>query len=233
MGEVRVMEKAYHILVIEDDRSMAEEIARLLSGWRYQVSLMQDFTQIVEEATMINPQIILLDINLPYFDGFYWCKRLREVTKVPIIFLSSRESSMDVVMAMNNGGDDYIQKPFDSSVLIAKLQAMLRRTYEMDTKENKVLLYKGMKLHIEEMTLSYQEQVIELTKNEFRILKLLLEHKGEIVSRSEMMKRLWDDEIYVNENTLTVNVNRLRSRLEEMGLHDVIATKKGIGYSIS
>lgn len=206
MGEVRVMEKAYHILVIEDDRSMAEEIARLLSGWRYQVSLMQDFTQIVEEATMINPQII---------------------------FLSSRESSMDVVMAMNNGGDDYIQKPFDSSVLIAKLQAMLRRTYEMDTKENKVLLYKGMKLHIEEMTLSYQEQVIELTKNEFRILKLLLEHKGEIVSRSEMMKRLWDDEIYVNENTLTVNVNRLRSRLEEMGLHDVIATKKGIGYSIS
>lgn len=233
MGEVRVMEKAYHILVIEDDRSMAEEIARLLSGWRYQVSLMQDFTQIVEEATMINPQIILLDINLPYFDGFYWCKRLREVTKVPIIFLSSRESSMDVVMAMNNGGDDYIQKPFDSSVLIAKLQAMLRRTYEMDTKENKVLLYKGMKLHIEEMTLAYQEQVIELTKNEFRILKLLLEHKGEIVSRSEMMKRLWDDEIYVNENTLTVNVNRLRSRLEEMGLHDVIATKKGIGYSIS
>ena len=227
------MEKEYHILVIEDDRPMAEEIARLLSGWRYQVSLVQDFTQIVEEADTLNPQIILLDINLPYFDGFYWCKKLREVTKVPIIFLSSRESSMDVVMAMNNGGDDYIQKPFDSNVLIAKLQAMLRRTYEMNTKESKILLYKGMQLHIEEMTLSYNEQTIELTKNEFRILKLLLEHKGEIVSRNEMMKRLWDDEIYVNENTLTVNVNRLRSRLEEMGLHDVIATKKGIGYSIS
>lgn len=227
------MEKAYHILVIEDDRPMAEEIARLLSGWRYQVSLVQDFTQIVEETASLNPQIILLDINLPYFDGFYWCKKLREVTKVPIIFLSSRESSMDVVMAMNNGGDDYIQKPFDSNVLIAKLQAMLRRTYEMDTKESKILLYKGMQLHIEEMTLSYNEQMIELTKNEFRILKLLLERKGEIVSRNEMMKRLWDDEIYVNENTLTVNVNRLRSRLEEMGLHDVIATKKGIGYSIS
>lgn len=227
------MEKEYHILVIEDDRPMAEEIARLLSGWRYQVSLVQDFTQIVEEAATLNPQIILLDINLPYFDGFYWCKKLREVTKVPIIFLSSRESSMDVVMAMNNGGDDYIQKPFDSNVLIAKLQAMLRRTYEIDTKESKILLYKGMKLHIEEMTLSYKEQMIELTKNEFRILKLLLEHKGEIVSRNEMMKCLWDDEIYVNENTLTVNVNRLRSRLEEMGLHDVIATKKRIGYSIS
>ena len=227
------MEKEYHILVIEDDRPMAEEIARLLSGWRYQVSLVQDFTQIVEETASLNPQIILLDINLPYFDGFYWCKKLREVTKVPIIFLSSRESSMDVVMAMNNGGDDYIQKPFDSNVLIAKLQAMLRRTYEMNTKESKILLYKGMQLHIEEMTLSYKEQMIELTKNEFRILKLLLEHKGEIVSRNEMMKRLWDDEIYVNENTLTVNVNRLRSRLEEMGLHDVIATKKGIGYSIS
>lgn len=227
------MEKEYHILVIEDDRPMAEEIARLLSGWRYQVSLVQDFTQIVEEAVTLNPQIILLDINLPYFDGFYWCKKLREVTKVPIIFLSSREGSMDVVMAMNNGGDDYIQKPFDSNVLIAKLQAMLRRTYEMNTKESKILLYKGMQLHIEEMTLSYKEQMIELTKNEFRILKLLLEHKGEIVSRNEMMKRLWDDEIYVNENTLTVNVNRLRSRLEEMGLHDVIATKKGIGYSIS
>ena len=227
------MEKEYHILVIEDDRPMAEEIARLLSGWRYQVSLVQDFTQIVEETASLNPQIILLDINLPYFDGFYWCKKLREVTKVPIIFLSSREGSMDVVMAMNNGGDDYIQKPFDSNVLIAKLQAMLRRTYEMNTKESKILLYKGMQLHIEEMTLSYKEQMIELTKNEFRILKLLLEHKGEIVSRNEMMKRLWDDEIYVNENTLTVNVNRLRSRLEEMGLHDVIATKKGIGYSIS
>ena len=227
------MEKAYHILVIEDDRPMAEEIARLLSGWRYQVSLVQDFTQIVEETASLNPQIILLDINLPYFDGFYWCKKLREVTKVPIIFLSSRESSMDVVMAMNNGGDDYIQKPFDSNVLIAKLQAMLRRTYEIDTKESKILLYKGMQLHIEEMTLSYKDQTIDLTKNEFRILKLLLEHKGDIVSRNEMMKRLWDDEIYVNENTLTVNVNRLRSRLEEMGLHDVIATKKGIGYSIS
>lgn len=227
------MEKEYHILVIEDDRPMAEEIARLLSGWRYQVSLVQDFTQIVEETASLNPQIILLDINLPYFDGFYWCKKLREVTKVPIIFLSSRESSMDVVMAMNNGGDDYIQKPFDSNVLIAKLQAMLRRTYEMNTKESKILLYKGMQLHIEEMTLSYKDQTIDLTKNEFRILKLLLERKGDIVSRNEMMKRLWDDEIYVNENTLTVNVNRLRSRLEEMGLHDVIATKKGIGYSIS
>ncbi len=223
----------YQILIIEDDRLMAEELRRLLSGWNYQVSLIHDFTQILEETMQIQPQVILLDINLPYFDGFYWCKRLREITKVPIIFLSSRESSMDIVMAMNSGGDDYIQKPFDSNVLVAKLQAIVRRSYEITSIESLCMTYKGMKLHLEEMTLTYNNEVLELTKNEFKILKLLLENKGQVVSRNEMMKALWDEEVYVNENTLTVNVNRLRIRLEEVGLHDMITTKKGIGYSLA
>lgn len=226
------MTQKYSILIIEDDAEMAEEVARLLMGWDYEVNLIQDFTKIIEETSAIKPQAILLDINLPYFDGFYWCKRLREITKVPIIFLSSRESSMDIVMAMNNGGDDYIQKPFDTSVLVAKLQAILRRNYELCGEENNVLEYKGMCLHIEEMSLVYKEQTIELTKNEFKILKLLLQQQGKVVSRNEMMKGLWDEEVYVNENTLTVNVNRLRQKLEDIGLKDVIVTKKGIGYSM-
>lgn len=224
------MENRYRILIIEDDRLMAEEIKGLLEGWNYEVSLVEDFTKITEEAYEVQPQIILLDINLPSFDGFYWCRKLREITKVPIIFLSSRDSSMDIVMAMNNGGDDYIQKPFDSNVLVAKLQAIVRRTYEIEISQKTVLSYKGMQLNIEQMTVSYSGQSLELTKNEFKILKLLLEAKGQVVSRNEMMKGLWDEEVYVNENTLTVNVNRLRSRLEEMGLKDVIMTKKGIGY---
>ena len=224
------MENRYRILIIEDDRLMAEEIKGLLEGWNYEVSLVEDFTKITQEAYEVQPQIILLDINLPSFDGFYWCRKLREITKVPIIFLSSRDSSMDIVMAMNNGGDDYIQKPFDSNVLVAKLQAIVRRTYEIEISQKTVLSYNGMQLNIEQMTVSYSGQSLELTKNEFKILKLLLEAKGQVVSRNEMMKGLWDEEVYVNENTLTVNVNRLRSRLEEMGLKDVIMTKKGIGY---
>lgn len=224
------MENSYHILIVEDDQRMAEEIGRLLTGWRYQVSFINDFTQIDEETLQIEPQAILMDINLPCFDGFYWCKKLRDVTKVPIIFLSSRESSMDIVMAMNSGGDDYIQKPFDSNVLVAKLQAIMRRSYEIGGKEKQVLNYKGMQLHMDEMMLTYNDESIELTKNEFKILKLLLEHQGQVVSRNEMMKGLWDEEVYVNENTLTVNVNRLRGRLEDMGLMNIIVTKKGIGY---
>lgn len=226
------MQQSYRILIIEDDLQMAEELSRFLMGWGYEIVKAKDFSRLVEETLEAMPQAILLDINLPCFDGFYWCKKLREVTKVPIIFVSSRDSGMDIVMAMNNGGDDYIQKPFDSNVLVAKLQAILRRSYELKETNSKVITYKGMIFHIEEMTLTYEGQNIELTKNEFKILKLLLEHKGQVVSRNEMMKSLWDEEVYVNENTLTVNVNRLRSRLEEMGLKEAIITKKGIGYSM-
>lgn len=226
------MKEHYHVMIIEDDKQMAEEVERLLNGWGYEVYLTKDFSKITEEAMLVKPQAILLDVNLPCFDGFYWCKQLRQFTKVPIIFLSSRDSSMDIVMAMNNGGDDYIQKPFDCNVLIAKLQAVLRRTYELGAIKQNVMQYGEMCLHMGEMSLSYRDSSIELTKNEFKILKLLFEHPGEVVSRNEMMKGLWDEEIYVNENTLTVNVNRLRNRLEEMGLHEVILTKKGVGYSI-
>ena len=227
------MKEYYQILIIEDDPAMADELARLLEGWGYCTETIKDFSNILEETVRIKPQAILLDINLPCFDGFYWCKKLREVTNVPVIFLSSRENSMDIVMAMNNGGDDYIQKPFDCNVLIAKLQAILRRTYELGNKPQNMIRYKEMYLNIEEMSLIYKEQTIELTKNEFKILKILLQKQGNIVSRNELMKGLWDEEIYVSENTLTVNVNRLRGKLEEIGLSNVINTKKGVGYSVS
>ncbi len=226
------MKAYYRIMVIEDDPYMADEITRLLSAWGYELKSTKNFSKILEEAVQINPHLILLDINLPCFDGFYWCKKLREITNVPIIFLSSRDSNMDIVMAMNNGGDDYIQKPFDNNVLIAKLQAILRRTYELGNRQQNIIQYKEIYLNIEEMSLSYKEHHIELTKNEFKILKLLLSKQGEVVSRNELMKGLWDEEIYVNENTLTVNVNRLRGKLEEIGIDDMIYTKKGVGYSI-
>lgn len=224
------IQDGYRIMIIEDDPHMADEVAHLLGGWGYEVALAKDFSKILEETVAVKPQAILLDINLPCFDGFYWCKKLREITKVPIIFLSSRDSSMDIVMAINNGGDDYMQKPFDDNVLIAKLQAVLRRTYEIGHAEQNVIRYKQMYLNIEEMSLSYKDQTMDLTKNEFKILKLLLARQGKVVSRNELMKGLWDEEIYVNENTLTVNVNRLRGKLEEIGLSDVIYTKKGVGY---
>ncbi len=173
-----------------------------------------------------------MDINIPSFDGFYWCKKIREISSVPIIFCSSRNSNMDIVMAINNGGDDYIQKPFDSHVLVAKLQAIIRRTYEYRTTESQLIESNDVILNLNDTKIYYQDQSLELTKNEFRILKTLMENKGEVVSRDNLMRRLWNDDIYVNENTLTVNINRLRNRLEGINVYDFILTKKGMGYII-
>jgi DNA-binding response OmpR family regulator len=190
------------------------------------------FDNIQQEFTQAEPDIVLMDINIPSFNGFYWCKKIREISNVPIIYISSRDSSMDIIMAVNSGGDDFIQKPFENSVLIAKLQAIIRRTYEYSLKDSSVIECKGLILNLGDTIVTYKDEKVELTKNEFKILKLLIENQGKVVSRQELMRSLWDDEIYVNENTLTVNVNRLRLKLESLGLMDFIATKKGLGYII-
>lgn len=226
------MNNTYKLLIIEDDKSMCDVLRNLLNKWKFEVTVCEDFEKIIECFLECEPKVVLMDINLPVCDGFYWCKKIREISKTPIIFLSSRDSNMDIVMAINNGGDDFIQKNFHSDVLIAKLQAIIRRTYEYKNEEARVLKCNDLLLNLDNATLLYNENSLELTKNEMLLLKTLMENKGKGVYRSKLMKKLWDDDIYVNENTLTVNINRLRNRLEQVGIKDLIVTQKGIGYII-
>lgn len=225
-------DKKYRIFVVEDDNMLEEEIIELLEKWGFKAFGTESFDDISEQCLSKKPDVVLMDINIPSFDGFYWCKEIRKLSKVPIIYISSRNNNMDIIMGINNGGDDYIEKPFNNQVLIAKLQAIVRRTYEYKTQDTKVTICKGLVLNLEDMSISYKDNRIELTKNEFKILKILIENQGKIVSRQALMKNLWDEEVYVNENTLTVNVNRVRAKLEELGIKDFITTKKGMGYSI-
>lgn len=222
----------YRIYLVEDDGMLAEEISKLLMKWGYDVRIAEMFDNILDEFLAVQPHVVLMDVNIPSFDGFHWCKKIREISAVPIIYISSRDSSMDVIMGMNNGGDDYLSKPFDNAVLVAKLQAVIRRTYEYNFQESHVLRCRGLTVQLEEAVASYEDKKCELTKNELKILKLLIENQGKIVTRQALMRSLWDDEIYVNENTLTVNVNRVRLKLEELGLRSFITTKKGMGYVI-
>ncbi|NFP92809.1 response regulator transcription factor [Clostridium sporogenes] len=226
------MNNTYKLLIIEDDKNMCEVLNHLLNKWEFEANVCEDFEKIIECFLKYKPDVVLMDINLPVCDGFYWCKKIRQISKTPIIFVSSRDSNMEIVMAINNGGDDFIQKPFNSEVLIAKLQAIIRRTYEYKNEEVKVLKCDDLLLNLDNATLLYNEKSLELTKNEMLLLKTLIENKGKGVSRSKLMKKLWDDDIYVNENTLTVNINRLRNRLEKFEIRDLIVTKKGIGYII-
>jgi len=222
----------YCIMVVEDDQALASQLAEGLSKWNFNVSVPGNFDNILEDFVRYKPQLVIMDINLPSFDGFYWCAKIREVSKVPVIFLSSRDSNMDVIMAVNTGADDYITKPFSMSVLIAKIQAVLRRTYDYSSGTPDLLEHMGITLNTGESTLIYSDQKIELTKNELKILVLLLNNKGRVVSRESIMQALWDDDEFVNDNTLTVNINRLRSRLAEIGLPEIIGTRKGQGYII-
>lgn len=222
----------YRIYLVEDDRMLAEEIQKLLLKWGYDVLIAKMFDNVLDEFTAIQPHVVLMDVNIPSFDGFHWCKRIREISSVPIIYISSRDSSMDMIMGMNNGGDDYLTKPFDNAVLVAKLQAIIRRTYEYCFPESRILRCRGLIVNLEEATAAYENKKCELTKNELKILKLLMENEGRIVTRQALMRYLWDDEIYVNENTLTANINRVRLRLEDLGLKGFITTKKGMGYMI-
>ncbi|MGN0245337.1 MAG: response regulator transcription factor [Lachnospiraceae bacterium] len=221
----------YRILIVEDDPSMADVIKRQMEAWGNQVSVVKDFQNVLQAFTEFDPHLVLLDIMLPFYNGYYWCAEIRKISDVPVIFISSASDNMNLVMAINMGGDDFIAKPFDLNVLNAKVQAILRRTYDLAGKVP-VLEQAGAILNLNDMTLVFGDEKVELTKNEFRILQTLMENKGKVVSRNTLMTRLWEDDCYVEENTLTVNITRLRRRLEQIGLTDFIKTKTGKGYMI-
>lgn len=221
----------YRIMIIEDDLSMANAMKKQIESWGNAVLCVKDFRNIVPAFVDYDPHMVLLDVMLPFYNGYHWCSEIRKISNVPVIFISSASDNMNIVMAMNMGGDDFIPKPVDLSVMMAKIQAVLRRTYDMAGKIP-VLEHRGALLNLNDTTLTYHGARIELTKNEFRILQTLLENKGKVVSRDTLMTKLWQADSYVEENTLTVNVTRLRRKLENAGLTDFITTKVGSGYII-
>ncbi len=222
----------YRILLIEDDSIIAEEIRTFLQKWDFEVGLIQDFSVVMEEFGAFSPHLVLMDITLPFFNGYHWCTQIRQVSQIPIIFLSSTSDNMNIVMAMNMGADDFIAKPFDLQVLSAKVQAMLRRSYSYQGK-SELIECQGVLLNTSNGTMNIDGRRVELTKNEFRILQILFSHKEEIVTRESMMDHLWDGDCFVDDNTLAVNMARLRKKLAEYGKGDLIVTKKGQGYLLS
>ena len=214
----------YKILIVEDDRIIADNVCEQLLKWGYDVKIADDFNDVLKIFAKYEPQLVLMDIGLPYFNGYHWCMQIRNISKVPVIFMSSMSDNMNIVMAINMGGDDFIVKPFDINVLIAKVQAMLRRTYSFAESTN-IIEHNGCILNM-------NGKRMELTKNEYRILQSLLENIGKVVSRDNIMMKLWESDDFIDDNTLTVNVTRLRKKLEQAGLIDYIKTKKGTGYII-
>lgn len=221
----------YKILIIEDDASLAQAMQQQIASWGHEVRCGENFSDIMPEFLEFDPHLVLLDIMLPFFNGYHWCTQIRKISNVPIVFISSASDNMNIVMAMNMGGDDFIAKPVDLTVMTAKIQAVLRRSYDMPGKIP-VLEHRGAVLNLGDATLSFGEEKVELTRNEFRMLQTLLEHKGKVVSRDTLMTRLWEMDCYVEENTLTVNMARLRKKLESVGLEDFIATRVGSGYIV-
>ena len=221
----------YQILIVEDDKIIESALVESLTKWGFSAVGVKDLSNVMEQFHQVKPQIVLMDISLPFYNGYYWCGEIRKISNIPILFLSSHSENMDIVMASNMGGDDYITKPFPMEVLVAKVQALLRRTYDYRPQINQ-LEHKGAVLNLQDALLYYQDEKIDLTKNEFRILEILLQNKNEVVSRDRIMKKLWDNDSFVDDNTLTVNMNRLRRKLEEKGMTDFIETKKGLGYMV-
>jgi DNA-binding response OmpR family regulator len=221
----------YKIMIIEDDLTIARTISEHLSQWGYDTTCVTEFHNVADQVLRSEPQLVLLDIALPFYNGFHWCGEIRKFSKVPIIFISSASDNMNIVMAMNMGGDDFIAKPFDLHVLTAKVGALLRRVYSFQGQVH-VLERNGVVLNLGDATLTYKGRKIELTKNDFRIVQLLMENAGRVVSRDEMMQRLWESDQFIDDNTLTVNITRLRKKLAELGLEQWIITKKGLGYLV-
>ena len=221
----------HKILIIEDDMTIAKTLTKHLESWQYLVEYCKDFNKVIEEFIAYDPQLVLLDISLPIYNGYHWCKEIRKFSTVPIVFISSMNDNMNIVMAMNMGADDFITKPFDLYVLTAKVEAILRRSYSFSGTSN-IISYQDVILNIGDTTVFYHDKQIELTKNELKILQILLETPGNIVSREDIMIKLWQSNQFVDDNTLTVNVTRLRKHLEEINLYDFIITKKGIGYMV-
>ncbi len=221
----------YRLLIVEDDMGISQAIKEQARVWGLDAAYVEDFRNVMSEFAAFSPHLVLLDISLPFYDGYHWLSEIRKVSQVPVIFISSASDNMNIVMAVNMGGDDFIVKPFDQSVLMAKIQAMLRRTYDF-SKGVPVLEHRGALLNTGDNTLVYEDEKINLTKNEYRILLTLMQDKGKVVSREKLMQILWETDSFVDENTLTVNVGRLRKKLEAAGLQDFITTKFGVGYII-
>lgn len=222
----------YRIMIIEDDEKIREIVADTLKKWQYDVVEVTQFDQVLREFKETEPHLVLLDINLPAYDGYYWCQQIRSISKVPIIFLSSRQQNMDIIMAINMGGDDFIQKPFDLDILVAKISAFLRRKYTYQEDENIRFIHQGLKLNVTNSTIEYNGKTTELSRNEFILLHFMMGNIEKIVSREDLMQALWNDDQFVDDNTLTVNVNRLRRKIAGLGLEDFIVTRKGMGYLI-
>lgn len=222
------MEK-YKILTVEDDAVIAGEMKKHLEKWGYEVRCVEDFRRVLEDFADFLPHLVLMDIVLPFYNGHYWCSQIRQISQTPIIFVSSAGDNMNIVMAVNMGGDDFVTKPFDLEVLAAKVQAMLRRAYAFRG-QTQIMEYRGIILDLADASLKVGEEKLELTRNEFKILQLLFENRGSTVSREAMMKRLWDNDCFVDDNTLTVNITRLRRKLQSAGAEELIQTKKGLGY---
>lgn len=221
----------YKILIVEDDLIISKTIKNHIESWGFEAESVTNFKDVLSTFVSYNPQLVLLDISLPFFNGYHWCSEIRKVSKVPIIFISSSSDNMNIVMAINMGGDDFISKPFDLNVLTAKVQALLRRTYDFAGQTN-LIEHKGAILNTSDSTLTYDGNKIELSKNDNKILQTLLENKGKTVSRDVIMTRLWETDSYIDDNTLTVNITRLRKKLQDIGLPNFITTKKGIGYLV-
>ena len=219
------------IFIVEDDGVIASAVSGQLSAWGYEARCALDFRNVLEEFAAFDPQLVLLDIGLPFYNGYHWCSLIRRQSRVPIIFISSASDNMNIVMAMNMGADDFIAKPFDLDVLLAKVQALLRRAYDFGG-GSRLIQHRGAVLNPDDGSLTVGDRKLELTKNELRILQVLLENRGKTVSRETLMQRLWETDSFVDENTLTVNVARLRRKLESCGLAGFIVTKKGLGYMV-
>lgn len=227
-----VGDNMYKLFIVEDDDGIAGAIKAQAEMWNYEARCVSDYRRVAEEFAEYQPHIVLLDISLPFFNGYHWCGEIRKISNVPIIFISSSADNMNIVMAMNMGADDFIAKPFDANVLIAKVQALLRRSYDFAA-SSPVLSHRGAFLNTGDNSLVYDGVKIDLTKNEYRILLCLLESKGKVVSREKLMERLWETDSFVDENALSVNINRLRKKLDSAGLEDFISTKFGVGYIVS
>ena len=221
----------YRIYIIEDDGIIAGKIKEYMTNWGFEASCASDFRNIMGEFAEYDPHMVLLDISLPFFNGYHWCEEIRRVSKVPVIFLSSAADNMNIIMAMSMGGDDFIAKPFDMNVLVAKVQAVLRRTYDFGG-QTQVIEHRGALLNMSDASLVYNGEPVELTRNDYKILLTLMENRGSIVSRETLMEKLWETDCFVDENTLTVNIARLRKKLDSAGLTGFITTKKGIGYIV-
>ena len=222
---------AFKILIVEDDPLIAGAINDHLKSWGYDTLSVSDFQDVLNVFSDYAPHLVLMDISLPFFNGYHWCSQIRQESNIPIIFISSSGDNMNIIMAMNMGGDDFITKPFDLDVLTAKVQALLRRSYDFIS-PHAIIEHRGAALHIDDASFSYGGERIDLSKNEYRILQVLLENKGTVVSRDILMKKLWETDSFIDENTLTVNINRLRKRLDQAGLKGFITTKRGLGYLV-